>query len=58
MKSHSYGEYVFDWAWAEAFDLGHGESAHADLGQRFAHFVELERLEYRLDFLHAEPPSL
>ena len=37
---------------AEALDLGDGEAGDADLGQRFAHFVELERLDDRFDLLH------
>jgi hypothetical protein len=40
---------------AEAFHFSDRETAYADFGQRFAHFVELERLEYRLDSLHCAP---
>src|SRR3970282_1335613 len=31
---------------AEALDLGDGDSLHADRGKRFAHLVELARLDY------------
>ena len=37
---------------AEALDLGHRQARDADLGQRLAHFVELERLDDRFDLLH------
>src|SRR5262245_54292339 len=37
---------------AETLDLGDGEAGHAELGQRLAHFVELERLNDRFDLLH------
>ena len=41
---------------AEALDLGDGEAGDADLRQRLAHLVELERLDDRFDFFHARPP--
>ena len=41
----------------EAFDLGHGDALHADLGERFAHVVELERLDDRHDHFHSKTPS-
>src|SRR6185312_10931618 len=45
---------------AEALDLGHGEPGDAELRQRLAHLVELERLDDRFDLLHgsdgASPP--
>ena len=37
---------------AEALDLGDGNALHADLGQRLAHVVELERLDDGGDQLH------
>ena len=37
---------------AEALDLGDGEPGDADLGQRLADFVELERLDDGFDLLH------
>ena len=37
---------------AEALDFGHGEAGDADLRQRFAHLVELERLDDGFDFFH------
>ena len=40
---------------AEALDLGDGQSLHADVGQRLAHVVELERLDDGGDQLHAGP---
>ena len=39
----------------EALDLGDGEPGHADLGQRLAYLVELERLDDRFDLLHGGP---
>lgn len=33
----------------EAFDFGHGDALHADLRQRLAHVVELERLDNGCD---------
>src|SRR6185369_1474535 len=36
----------------EAFDFGDGEPRHADLGERFAHFVEFERLDDGFDLFH------
>src|SRR5205823_7261920 len=36
----------------EALDLGDGESAHADVRQRLANLVELERLDDRFHLLH------
>src|SRR5690606_37331747 len=37
---------------AEALDLGGGDAGHADLRQRLAHVVELERLDDGHDHLH------
>jgi hypothetical protein len=37
---------------AEALDLGDREPGDADLRQRLAHFVQLERLDDRFDFFH------
>jgi hypothetical protein len=37
---------------AEALHLGHGQAGDADLGERLAHFVELERLHDRFDLFH------
>jgi hypothetical protein len=42
---------------AEALDLGHGKAADSNFRERLPHFVELEWLEYRLDFLHERTPS-
>jgi hypothetical protein len=42
---------------AEALDLGDGDALHADLRERLAHVVQLERLDDGSDQLHeAEPP--
>src|SRR5438445_2043242 len=41
----------------EPFDLGHGEARYADLAQRLAHFVELERFDDGLDLLHCRDGS-
>src|SRR5438445_3042400 len=37
---------------AETLDLRHRETADADLGERLAHLVELERLDDCFDFFH------
>src|SRR5215831_4019343 len=37
---------------AKALDLGHGQARHADVGQRLAHLLELERLDDGGDLLH------
>ena len=37
---------------AESLDLRHGEPRDADLGERLAHLVELERLHDRFYFFH------
>src|SRR2546425_10476519 len=37
---------------AEALDFRHRKTADADLGERLAHLVELERLDDRFDFFH------
>src|SRR3569832_2613693 len=42
---------------AEALDFGHGQPGHADIGQRFAHFVQRERLDDGFDFFHGRSPS-
>ena len=42
---------------AEALHLGDGQTGHADLRQRLAHLVELERLDDRFDFLHNTSPD-
>ena len=42
---------------AEALDLGDGEPRDADLGERLAHFVELERLHDRFDLPHRGLPG-
>ena len=42
---------------AEALHLGDGEPGDADLGERLAHFVELERLDDGFDLLHDRSPS-
>src|SRR5688572_4490293 len=41
---------------AEALDLGHGGALHADRRERFAHFVELERLDDCGNQFHARRP--
>lgn len=69
LKSHSYGEYVFDWAWADAHDRAlapHGHRYYPKLlsavpfspipGQRLlVHdtFTEAEQTAVRLKMLHA-----
>ncbi len=35
LKSHSYGEYVFDWAWAEAHDKAYGSDAYERSGLNY-----------------------
>src|SRR3546814_19767566 len=40
----------------EALGLGDGDAADPDLVQRLLHLVELERLDNRLDLLHASDP--
>ena len=40
---------------AEALDFGDGDALHADRRQRFAHLVELERLDDCGDQFHARP---
>jgi len=40
---------------AEALDFSHHHAAHADRGQRFAHLVQLERLDCRDDQFHVLP---
>ena len=42
---------------SEPLDLGHGNALHAHLGERFAHIVELERLDDRHDELHSRHPA-
>src|SRR6266536_2623745 len=37
---------------AETLNLRHREPADADIGERFAHLVELERLDDGFDFFH------
>lgn len=37
---------------AEAFHFRDGDTGNARFAQRFLHFIELERLDNRLDFLH------
>src|SRR5437867_4415349 len=37
---------------AETLDLRHREPADADIGERLAHLVELERLDDGVDFFH------
>ena len=41
----------------ESLDLGDGEAGNAHLRERLADFVELERLDDGLDFLHRDPVS-
>ena len=41
---------------AEALHFDHGHPGHADLVQRVLDVVELERLDDRLDLLHARAP--
>src|SRR5436190_20486445 len=43
---------------AEPLHLGDRESGDPDFGQRFAHFVELERFDDRFDLLHGGPLEL
>lgn len=40
---------------AETFDFGHHHAAHADGGQRFAHFFKLERLDCSDNEFHVLP---
>jgi hypothetical protein len=43
---------------AEAARLRHGDAGHADIVQRFLDLIQLERLDDRLDLLHAnDSPS-
>src|SRR5450755_1892616 len=42
---------------AEALDLGHREARYADLGQRLANFLKLERLDDRRDLFHGLAPK-
>src|SRR3546814_21019470 len=42
----------------ETLGLGDGDPADTDFVQRFLHFVELERLDDRLNLLHASRPPL
>src|SRR3546814_13164481 len=42
----------------ETLGLGDGDPADTDFVQRFLHFVELERLDDRLNLLHAFRPPL
>jgi hypothetical protein len=37
---------------AEALDLGDRQAGHADLAERLAHFLELERLDDGGDLFH------
>src|SRR3546814_6364728 len=43
---------------AEALGFGDGDAADTDFVQCFLHFVELERLDDRLNLLHASRPPL
>src|SRR6185436_3390297 len=42
---------------SEALDLGDGEPGDAQLGQRLADFIELERLDDGFDFFHGGTPG-
>jgi hypothetical protein len=48
-KSTTYSAPRYSSVWpflaAEALDFGHGDALHANTGQRFAHFVQLERFD-------------
>src|SRR3546814_12212769 len=41
----------------KALDLGDGDAGDPHFGQRFAHIVELERLDDRSDHFHASSPN-
>jgi hypothetical protein len=43
---------------AKTLGLGHGDARHADFVKRFLHFVQLERLDDRLDLFTPETSSL
>ncbi|MNO08665.1 hypothetical protein D3C81_2314330 [compost metagenome] len=42
---------------AETLDLGHGQAADADFGQRFADFVKLEGFDDGGDLFHVGRPG-
>src|SRR3546814_7004885 len=42
---------------AEALGLGDGDAGHADFVKGLLHFIQLERLDDRLDFFHGALPS-